>query len=309
MTRTAPTSPMAPMAAQPGANCDLWSLYRRGGARTIEATGFIGEGRRDVACWQSRRRRLSRGLDRRRNCGRTATASRTSATSSNCWRPLPRDCGIVTVIAPPGIAGWLGSVRGHRVRRSASSIRPDRPPSALYRNHGIDANAIIDAAEASASVLRCGIEDGGVTITRRPGELGCVRCTIFCPDRRGGDCRDVESLFSAGGWGERCSSRALRDVDDRWIVVQHPQGQFGLCLFSPFTGTAGGHQPFIVQRMLAVSRRCSSKSDRQSPLGPSLPCVLIKNRHDHPQRRLVHCGFSAQVRTPARYSFLLVWKS
>ena len=64
--------------------------------------------------------------------------------------PLPRDCGIVTVIdGHPATLGWLGSVRGHRLRRSASSTSARPAPSRdLYRHYGIDANAIIDAAES-----------------------------------------------------------------------------------------------------------------------------------------------------------------
>ena len=63
---------------------------------------------------------------------------------------LGRDCGIVTVIdGHPAALGWLGSVRGHRVEAlgveqfgQTGTIRD------LYRHYGIDANAIIDAAES-----------------------------------------------------------------------------------------------------------------------------------------------------------------
>jgi pyruvate dehydrogenase E1 component len=66
--------------------------------------------------------------------------------------PLPRDCGIVTVIdGHPATLGWLGSVRGHRaealgVERFGQTGTIDD----LYRFNGIDANAIIDAAESLA---------------------------------------------------------------------------------------------------------------------------------------------------------------
>jgi pyruvate dehydrogenase E1 component len=63
---------------------------------------------------------------------------------------LPSDCGIVTVLdGHPATLAWLGSVAGHRVRAlgvehfgQTGSI-PD-----LYRRYGIDAEAIVTAAEA-----------------------------------------------------------------------------------------------------------------------------------------------------------------
>jgi len=73
--------------------------------------------------------------------------------------PLPRDCGIVTVIdGHPATLGWLGSVRGHRLEAlGVEHFRPDRHHRDLYKHHGMDANAIIDAAEASPPARRCGI--------------------------------------------------------------------------------------------------------------------------------------------------------
>jgi pyruvate dehydrogenase E1 component len=65
---------------------------------------------------------------------------------------LPRHCGIVTVLdGHPATLGWLGAVHGHRVRPlgvehfgQTGSI-PD-----LYGHYGIDANAIMAAAQAIA---------------------------------------------------------------------------------------------------------------------------------------------------------------
>src|SRR3979411_213348 len=64
--------------------------------------------------------------------------------------PLPRDCGIVTVIdGHPATLGWLGSVRGHRVEAlGVEQFGQTGTIGDLYRHHGIDANAIIDAAES-----------------------------------------------------------------------------------------------------------------------------------------------------------------
>jgi pyruvate dehydrogenase E1 component len=65
---------------------------------------------------------------------------------------VPAHCGIVTVLdGHPATLAWLGAVNGHRVRSlgvehfgQTGSI-PD-----LYRHYGIDADAIIAAAQAIA---------------------------------------------------------------------------------------------------------------------------------------------------------------
>ena len=107
---------------------------------------------------------------------------------------LPRDCGIVTVIdGHPATLGWLGSVRGHRVEAlGVEHFGQTGTIDDLYRHHGIDANAIIDAAEsltAGAPVRHR--KDGGVisdverrTLSRRPGE------------QRGTDTRAAQHRFA-----------------------------------------------------------------------------------------------------------------
>ena len=67
--------------------------------------------------------------------------------------PLPRDCGIVTVLdGHPAALGWLGSVRGHRVEAlGVEQFGQTGTIGDLYRHYGIDANAIIDAAESLTS--------------------------------------------------------------------------------------------------------------------------------------------------------------
>jgi pyruvate dehydrogenase E1 component len=64
--------------------------------------------------------------------------------------PLPRECGIVTVIdGHPAALGWLGSVRGHKVEAlGVEHFGQTGTIDDLYRHHGMDANAIIDAAES-----------------------------------------------------------------------------------------------------------------------------------------------------------------
>src|SRR5262249_60489053 len=65
---------------------------------------------------------------------------------------VPSHCGIVTVLdGHPATLAWLGAVHGHRVRSlgvehfGQTGTLPD-----LYRHYGIDANAIVAAAEAIA---------------------------------------------------------------------------------------------------------------------------------------------------------------
>jgi pyruvate dehydrogenase E1 component len=79
---------------------------------------------------------------------RLAAESKSLPNSSGCC-PLPRECGIVTVIdGHPATLGWLGSVRGHRVEAlGVEHFGQTGTINDLYRHHGMDANAIIDAAE------------------------------------------------------------------------------------------------------------------------------------------------------------------
>jgi pyruvate dehydrogenase E1 component len=67
---------------------------------------------------------------------------------------LPRDCGIVSVIdGHPATLGWLGSVFGHRLEAlGVEQFGQTGTIQDLYRHHGIDANAIIDAAEGLSGV-------------------------------------------------------------------------------------------------------------------------------------------------------------
>ena len=74
------------------------------------------------------------------------------ATSNGCSRRCRRHCGIVTVLdGHPATLGWLGSVAGHRVRAlGVEHFGQTGTIQDLYRYHGIDANAIVAAAEALA---------------------------------------------------------------------------------------------------------------------------------------------------------------
>ncbi|CAN5392497.1 transketolase [soil metagenome] len=136
---------------RPGPNAEL--VIAVTGAVTpeaIEAVGLMGEDRPDLgllaitsadrlnAGWQAAER-----ARQRESRGAMSHIERLLA-------PLSRDCGIVTVIdGHPATLSWLGGVYGNRVKSlgvehfGQSGAIPD-----LYRHHGIDADAIMRAANA-----------------------------------------------------------------------------------------------------------------------------------------------------------------
>ena len=63
---------------------------------------------------------------------------------------LPPHCTLVTVCdAHPATLGWLGAVCGHRTRSlGVEHFGQTGTIDDLYRHHGLDTNAIIDAAES-----------------------------------------------------------------------------------------------------------------------------------------------------------------
>jgi pyruvate dehydrogenase E1 component len=65
---------------------------------------------------------------------------------------LPGHCGLVTVLdGHPATLGWLGGVYGHRVRSlGVEHFGQTGSLADLYRHYGIDANAIVSAAQAIA---------------------------------------------------------------------------------------------------------------------------------------------------------------
>jgi pyruvate dehydrogenase E1 component len=138
---------------EPGPNCQVVVAYSGALApEAIHAVGLMAEDRRDVgllavtsadrlnAGWTAACRARERGLIHARS------------HVERLFAGLPPHCGIVSVLdAHPATLAWLGAVRGHKVRPlgvehfgQTGSI-PD-----LYRHYGIDANAIIAAAQAIA---------------------------------------------------------------------------------------------------------------------------------------------------------------
>ncbi|MFL5063143.1 MAG: transketolase, partial [Xanthobacteraceae bacterium] len=138
---------------KPGPNCQVVVAYTGAVApETIQAVGLMAEDRRDVgllavtsadrlnAGWGAAQRARERGL------------VHTRSHVERLLDEVPTHCGMVTVLdGHPATLTWLGAVRGHAVRSlgvehfgQTGSI-PD-----LYRHYGIDANAIVAAAQAIA---------------------------------------------------------------------------------------------------------------------------------------------------------------
>ncbi|MGY4508402.1 pyruvate dehydrogenase E1 component [Bradyrhizobium sp. USDA 3650] len=137
---------------KPGPNAELIIAYTGAVApEAIEATGFIGESRRDIGLLAiTSADRLHAGWTAARKLRRDRRGVQHLSHIEKLLAPLPRDCGIVTVIdGHPAALGWLGSVRGHRVEAlGVEQFGQTGTIADLYRHHGIDANAIIDAAES-----------------------------------------------------------------------------------------------------------------------------------------------------------------
>ncbi|WP_377827715.1 transketolase [Bradyrhizobium lupini] len=137
---------------KPGPNAEAVMAYTGAVApEAIEATGFIGESRRDIGLLAiTSADRLHAGWTAARKLRRDRRGVQHLSHIEKLLAPLPRDCGIVTVIdGHPAALGWLGSIRGHRVEAlGVEQFGQTGTIADLYRHHGIDANAIIDAAES-----------------------------------------------------------------------------------------------------------------------------------------------------------------
>jgi len=140
---------------KPGPNAEVIVAYTGAVApEAIEATGFIGESRRDVGLLAiASVDRLHAGWTAARKLRRDRRGVQHLSHIEKLLAPLPRDCGIVTVIdGHPAALGWLGSVRGHRLEAlGVEHFGQTGTIDDLYRAYGIDANAIIDAAESLTS--------------------------------------------------------------------------------------------------------------------------------------------------------------
>ena len=139
---------------EPGPNCDVVIAVQ--GAVTpeaIDAVALIAEDRRDVGL-------LAVTSADRLNAGWTAAARARergfAAAESHVERllaPLPRHCGLVTVIdGHPATLGWLGAVAGHRVRAlGVEHFGQTGTLADLYAHYGLDTASIIAAAQGISS--------------------------------------------------------------------------------------------------------------------------------------------------------------
>ncbi|MDF2763265.1 MAG: transketolase [Rhodospirillales bacterium] len=136
---------------RPGPNAEVIVAYAGAVApEAIEAVGLMGEDRRDVGLLAvTSADRLNAGWQA---AGRARQRGQRHATShiEALLAPLQRDCGIVTVLdGHPATLAWLGGVHGHRVKAlGVEHFGQTGTIPELYRHHGIDANAIVHAAQA-----------------------------------------------------------------------------------------------------------------------------------------------------------------
>jgi pyruvate dehydrogenase E1 component len=139
---------------RPGPNASVVIAYQGAVApEAIAATGLLSEDRRDVGLLAiTSADRLNAGhqaAERARQRGSRDAMSHVERLLA----PLSRDCGIVTVIdGHPATLAWIGGVMGHRVKAlGVEHFGQTGTIADLYRHHGIDANAIVHAAQAVSS--------------------------------------------------------------------------------------------------------------------------------------------------------------
>jgi pyruvate dehydrogenase E1 component len=136
---------------RPGPNAQVVIVYQGAVApEAIGAAGMLGEDRRDIgvlavtsadrlnAGWHAAERARQRGI--------------VNAMShvERLLAPLARDCGLVTVLdGHPATLAWIGGIYGHRVKAlGVEHFGQSGAIADLYRHYGIDANAILHAAQA-----------------------------------------------------------------------------------------------------------------------------------------------------------------
>jgi pyruvate dehydrogenase E1 component len=138
---------------KPGPNAQVIVAYTGAVApEAIAAVGLMAEDRRDVgllavtsadrlnAGWTAAQRARERGLVHARSHIERLLAD------------VPPHCGIVSVLdGHPATLAWLGAVAGHRTRAlGVEHFGQTGSLTELYRHYGIDANAIVAAAQAIA---------------------------------------------------------------------------------------------------------------------------------------------------------------
>ncbi len=136
----------------PGPNCEIVIAYTGACApEAIEAAGLLCEDRRDIGLL------AITSADRLFSDYSTAQKSQdhgAPATShiESLLGALPPHCGLVTLIdGHPATLAWLGGVCGHRIRAlGVETFGQTGSIAELYKSHGLDCDAIIEAAQRLA---------------------------------------------------------------------------------------------------------------------------------------------------------------
>ncbi|MDB5640792.1 MAG: Pyruvate dehydrogenase component, partial [Hyphomicrobiales bacterium] len=138
---------------RPGPNAELVVAYQGAVApEAIAAVGMIADGRRDIGLLAvTSSDRLQAGWHAAQ-AAREAGRMEASCHIEQLLAPLPRHCGLVSVVdAHPSTLSWLGSVGGHRTRAlGVTRFGQTGTIADLYRLFGIDARGIVMAAQAIA---------------------------------------------------------------------------------------------------------------------------------------------------------------
>ncbi|WP_119388409.1 transketolase [Taklimakanibacter lacteus] len=136
---------------KPGPNAQVIVAYTGCLApEAIEAVGLMAEDRRDVGLLAvTSADRLNAGwtaAQRAREHGLVHAKSHIERLLAE----VPSHCALVTVIdGHPATLAWLGSVHGHRTRSlGVEHFGQTGTIADLYRHYGIDANGIVQAAQA-----------------------------------------------------------------------------------------------------------------------------------------------------------------
>ncbi|MEP6829546.1 MAG: transketolase [Rhizomicrobium sp.] len=138
---------------EPGPNAEAVIAYTGALApEAIAAIGRLAEDRKDIGLLAvTSADRLNAGWTAAQRA-RESGLAHASSHIERLLEPLPRHCGIVTVLdGHPATLGWLGAVLGHRTRSlGVEHFGQTGSLAELYRHYGIDADGIVAAVEAIA---------------------------------------------------------------------------------------------------------------------------------------------------------------
>lgn len=135
----------------PTSNTDIVIAYTGVMApEAVQAAAMMAEDRRDVAVLAiTSADRLNAGWSAAQRARRRGQQHAKSHVE-RLFSLVPPHCGIVSVIdGHPATLAWLGSVKGNRVSAlGVEHFGQTGTVDDMYRHHGMDANAIVSAAEA-----------------------------------------------------------------------------------------------------------------------------------------------------------------